>query len=138
MLYHRLLAALLLVVSQYVAAEESCGHRAVRMLSEGRSAELARLFKAPGIRTIKELEDLSKRAGKLTEMAEVAHPRFLDHTRYSVLSPRAERTYSFRSFRINAVAEQLGPVQVQVAMAPDAECQLLAIHLDVDPRQKRV
>jgi hypothetical protein len=124
----------LLFCTAIAHATESCGSRAVRLLSESKASDLSTHFVGGDKNTIAQLQALSANVGKLSDFEAVDSPRFINHLRLSVMSPGMARAFEFASFRVNAVSERLGPVQVQVAVRRGSECEILAIHVDQERR----
>lgn len=126
------------LVSFSAHAHDTCGMKAVDLLSVGNTAELWGMFKEASIHTLRGLEGLSSRAGTLSDLTPVNQPRFLNHLQYSVVSRALQTGLRFNSYWVNATSASLGPVQVQVAMDPNAACSVLAIHLSIDATIKTI
>jgi hypothetical protein len=128
----RPLAIALLLTASAAQAQDSCGLRVARLLASGDTSTVLSFFKASDRGTRKQLAAITARCGKLTHLAEASMPRFKAFTRYSVPAAGLPETYGFRRFLVDAASPRLGPVQLLIAVDPGAECEVLAIHLDVD------
>lgn len=129
-----ILLAALLALPVAAQAQNACALRVAQLVSEGENATLVGLFRSADAGTRRQVEDLSAKAGRLSALAEASQPRFTQSTRHSAFAPQLPSAYGFRSLRVNAESAMLGPVQLQLAVQPETDCTLLALHLEADPR----
>ena len=115
-------------------ASGSCGTLVSRLLSTGDAPGLNKLFESGNVTTQESLAELIRSAGELSNLKEVAAPRFKSHYRASVVAPELPSKYTYAGHRINATSAKLGEVQLHLAVKPGNECTLLAVHLDSAPR----
>lgn len=120
---------LLAVAASGVAAEESCGVRAVSLLSAGKTGELAALF-ANQAQVAEPLQRMAERLGKVSRVEEVSMARFAEHQRVSIQSKDLPSSYQYQGHWINARSETLGAVQFHITRVPESACSLLALHMD--------
>jgi hypothetical protein len=132
-----LLAFLLLSLGTATAAQGTCATRVAQLVSDGESATLAALFRQGDGGTRRQAEELSAKAGRLSALADTTQPRFSQSVRLSVLAPQPPASYVHRSLRVNADSAMLGPVQLHLAVQPETDCTLLALHLEHDPRGRQ-
>jgi hypothetical protein len=127
---------LLLVISIVVgssavmAAEESCGMRAVNLLVGGKTQELAGLF-ANQSELVKPLQRMAEGLGRVTNLQEESKPLAVGHKRFSIRSKDLPTEYQYTGYWISARSEMLGAIQFHVEQLAQSPCKLLAINLDI-------
>ncbi|MFZ3085013.1 hypothetical protein [Rhodoferax ferrireducens] len=120
---------LLVAAASGAAAEESCGMRAVGLLADGKTKELAALF-ANQSEVVEPLQRMVESLGKVTSVQEESTARFAQHKRISIQSKDLPPSYKYQGYWINARSETLGALQFHIARAPESACGLLALHMD--------
>ena len=115
-------------------ASGSCATMVLRLISAGDAPGLTKLFESGSATTQESLTELIRSAGELSDMKEVAAPRFKSHYRASVVALGLPAMHTYAGHRINATSAKLGEVQLHLAVKPGTECTLLALHLDSAPR----
>ena len=129
-----ILLAALLALPAAASAQTPCALRVAQLVSEGENAALVGLFKSADAATRRQVEDISGKAGRLSNLAEASQPRFSQPSRLSAHAAPAAAGTAQRSLRVNAESAMQGPVQLHLAVQPETDCALLALHLDTDAR----
>lgn len=115
-------------------ASEACGLVVARHIAAGSPGAVAKLFVAVGSDSQRALVDLVKAVGEISSLREATAPRFKDFARMSVLSHGLAANYASVVQRVDATSSTLGPIQIEVAIAPGSVCLLLAVHVDAARR----
>lgn len=125
-----LLVIALVVGSSAVAAEESCGMRAVNLLAGGKTEELAILF-ANRSELLEPLQRMAESLGKITNLQEESKPLSVQYKRMSIRSKDLPPAYKYTGYWISARSETLGVLQFHIEEVPQSSCRLLSLNLDI-------
>lgn len=114
-----------------VLANDSCGPHAAGLLSSGKTQKLAELFADPS-EVVAPLQSMAAYLGKISDVQETSKPRFAKHKRLSIQTKDLSAAHPYRGYWINALSENVGPVQFHIGGAPGSTCKLIVVHLDIE------
>lgn len=77
-----------------------------------------------------ELQVMAQAAGRLTELTPQSGPAFSKSVRLSAKASGVSNPHAYLGAWIGAQSSTQGRVQWQVALKPDGDCVLLALHLE--------